>query len=239
MLKDPIFIPDELAEPIRATAPGDPVMLMLDDLGDLHEHVAAEANRTKDQKVRQRLDAISEKILSLLDIDDDVLEETASPATIPFPAQFVEDHPEPLVEPFPTKSEKGEVQYGVRLTEKQRESILHCTELSKGSGTRSGRLPEGFRPSGSRKMNSTNSPARLISPSWSLKPRTSNDSLPSMPIWMFSRTLSIWRNRTKPSGISPREPARSTSSRSRSKAAILPSGGGFRCRTSRSGSFTM
>ena len=132
ILEDPSFIPDELAEPIRATAPGDPVVLMLDDLGDLHGHVAAEINHTKDKKVRQRFYAISEKILSLLDIYDDEPEVTGSPTTILFPVQFVEDDLAPLVEPFPTKSEKGEVQYDVRLTEKQRESILHCTELSQG-----------------------------------------------------------------------------------------------------------
>jgi ribosomal protein S15P/S13E len=130
MLEDPSFIPDELAEPIRATAPGDPVMLMLDDLGDLHGHVAAETNHTKDKKVRQRLYAISEKILSLLDIYDDEPEVTGSPATIPFPVHFVEDDLAPLVEPLPTKSENGEDQYGVKLTEKQRESLLDCTELS-------------------------------------------------------------------------------------------------------------
>ena len=128
MLESPIQIPDELAEPIRATAPGDPVMLTLDDLGDLHGHVAAEANHTKDKRVRQRLYAISEKILNLLDIYDDEPEVTGSPATIRFPVQFVEGD----LAPFPAKSEKGEDQYGGKLTDKQRESIIHCSELSEG-----------------------------------------------------------------------------------------------------------
>ena len=59
---------------------------------------------------------------------------TENPATIDFVDRFVESltGPRHLVEPLPTKSEEGEDQYGVKLTDKQRESLLHCTELSKG-----------------------------------------------------------------------------------------------------------
>src|SRR5208282_4414789 len=51
-----------------------------------------------------------------------------STATIGFLDRFVESlvGPRPLVEPLPTKSEEGEDQYGVKLTDKQRESLLHC-----------------------------------------------------------------------------------------------------------------
>ena len=58
---------------------------------------------------------------------------TESPATIGFLDRFVESlvGPRPLVEPLPTKSREGEDQYGVKLTDKQRESLLHCVELSK------------------------------------------------------------------------------------------------------------
>ena len=123
---------EEIQDVVRATPTTQPVMLTLDDLGDLHGHVAAETSHTKDKKFRQRLDAISEKILSLLDLYDDEPEVTESPAKGSFLERFVEllVGPGPLVEPLPTKSENGEDRYGVKLTEKQRESLLDCTELS-------------------------------------------------------------------------------------------------------------
>jgi len=125
---------EEIRDVMRATPTAQPVMLTLDDLGDLEGHVAAEANHTKGKKLRQRLDAISEKIQVHLDRHDDEPEVTDSPATIGFVDRFVGSlaGPRPLVEPLPTKSEEGEDQYGVKLTDKQRESLLHCTELSKG-----------------------------------------------------------------------------------------------------------
>ena len=125
---------EEIRDVMRATPTAQPVMLTLDNLDDLEGHVAAEANQTKDKKLRQRLDAISEKIQRHLNRHDDEPEVTESPATIGFLDRFVESlaGPRPLVEPLPTKSEEGEDQYGVKLTDKQRESLLHCTELSKG-----------------------------------------------------------------------------------------------------------
>ena len=125
---------EEIRDVMRATPTAQPVMFTLDDLDDLEGYVAAEANHTKDKKLRQRLDAISEKIQMHLDRHDDEPEVTESPATIGFLDRFVEflAGPRPLVEPLATKSEEGEDQYGVKLTDKQRESLLHCTELSKG-----------------------------------------------------------------------------------------------------------
>ena len=125
---------EEIRDVMRATPTAQPVMLTLDNLDDLEGHVTAEAKQTKDKKLRQRLDAISEKIQRHLDRHDDEPEVTESPATIGFVDRFVESlaGPRPLVEPLPTKSEEGEDQYGVKLTDKQRESLLHCTELSKG-----------------------------------------------------------------------------------------------------------
>ena len=127
---------EQIRDVLRATPTTRPVMLTLDDLDALERHVAAEANHTKDQKLRQRLDAISEKIQWHLDRHDGELELTESPATIGFLDRFVDflAGPRPLVEPLPIKSEKGEDRYGVKLTDKQRESLLHCTELSEGLG---------------------------------------------------------------------------------------------------------
>ena len=125
---------EEIRDVMRATPTTQPVMLTLDDLDHFEGHIAAEANHTKDKKLRRRLDAISEKIQMHLNRHDDEPEVTESPATIGFIDRFVESlaGPSPLVEPLPTKSEEGEDQYGVKLTDKQRESLLHCAELSKG-----------------------------------------------------------------------------------------------------------
>ena len=62
---------EEIRDVIRATPTAQPVMLTHDDLDDLEGHVTAEANQTKDKKLRQRLDAISEKIQRHLDRHDD------------------------------------------------------------------------------------------------------------------------------------------------------------------------
>ena len=125
---------EEIRDVMRATPTTQPVMLTLDDLDHFEGHIAAEANHTKDKKLRRRLDAISEKIQMHLNRHDDEPEVTESPATICFLDRFVESlvGPRPLVEPLPTKSREGEDQYGVKLTDKRRESLLHCAELSKG-----------------------------------------------------------------------------------------------------------
>ena len=67
ILGSPIHIHPELADPIRATATGAPVLLTLDDLEDLGGYVAAEANHTKDKKLRMKLDGIFAKIDDLLE----------------------------------------------------------------------------------------------------------------------------------------------------------------------------
>jgi hypothetical protein len=72
----PVLIDERIAEFIRATAMGDPVLLTLDDLEDLSVYVAAAADHTTDEKLRKKLDAIFSKIQNLLDThaDDEPLE---------------------------------------------------------------------------------------------------------------------------------------------------------------------
>ena len=71
ILGDPIHIHEELADLIRFTPTGAPVLLTLDDLEDLGGYVAAEANHTTDKNVRKKLDAISSKIQDLLETHAD------------------------------------------------------------------------------------------------------------------------------------------------------------------------
>ncbi len=71
ILGDPIHIHEELADLIRFTPTGAPVLLTLDHLEDLGGCVEAEANRVTDKKLRKKLDAISSKIQGLLDTHAD------------------------------------------------------------------------------------------------------------------------------------------------------------------------
>ena len=68
---DPIRIHRQLADPIRATPTGAPVLLTLDDLEDLGGYIAAEANHTRDKKLRKKLDAIFSKIQDFLETHAD------------------------------------------------------------------------------------------------------------------------------------------------------------------------
>jgi len=67
ILGSPLHIHQGLAESIRATAMGAPILVTLDELEDLGGYVAAEANHAKDKKLRKKLDAIFSKIDTLLE----------------------------------------------------------------------------------------------------------------------------------------------------------------------------
>jgi hypothetical protein len=71
ILRDPIHIHPGLADPIKTTPSGDPVLLTLDDLEDLGGYIAAEANYTTDKKIRKKLDAIFSKIQDILETHAD------------------------------------------------------------------------------------------------------------------------------------------------------------------------
>ena len=171
-------LPDKIADVIRNTPTVQPIMLTFNDLDDLHGNVSAVADRTKDKKLQEQLDAISEKIQNTLYRCHEEPQETDRPDTISFLDRFVEylGQPGPRIVPLPTKSNRGEDQYGLKLTDKQRESLINCTELSKGLRGRSSRLTQGHRRSGSPETNSTNSPVRSILPSMKHGPRTRSGS---------------------------------------------------------------
>jgi hypothetical protein len=80
ILEDPIHIHDKLADSIRSTPTGSPVMLTLDDLEDLGGYVAAAANNTTDTKLRKKLDTIFFIIQGMLETHTD--EEPPKPLKI-------------------------------------------------------------------------------------------------------------------------------------------------------------
>lgn len=67
VLDDLNYLEPELEAIVRSTSAGEPIMLTLDDLDQLGECVAAEANHTKSRKLRKSLDGIYGKITVLLD----------------------------------------------------------------------------------------------------------------------------------------------------------------------------
>jgi hypothetical protein len=73
ILGDPIRIHQAFVDSIRATPTGNPVLLTVDELEDLGGHVAAEANRTTDRKLRKKLNTIFSKIQDLLETHADEL----------------------------------------------------------------------------------------------------------------------------------------------------------------------
>jgi len=62
---------DEYMEAVRGAAPGQPVMLSLDELDDFGGYISAEANHTTNKKLQKKLDAIFQQIQDLLDTHTD------------------------------------------------------------------------------------------------------------------------------------------------------------------------
>jgi hypothetical protein len=71
ILGGPVHIQEGLAEAIRATVVGTPVLLSLHELEDLSGYVVAAADHTTDKKLRKKLDAILSKIDDLLETHGD------------------------------------------------------------------------------------------------------------------------------------------------------------------------
>jgi hypothetical protein len=62
-----VFLHKHVEAAIRATPPGEEVMLTLSDLEDLVGHVAGEANHAKSERIEDILSDIFDKIEDLLD----------------------------------------------------------------------------------------------------------------------------------------------------------------------------
>jgi hypothetical protein len=67
ILDDLMCLDKEYEQVVRNSPPGKPVMMSLDALDDFGGYIAAEANHCTDKKKRNKLDAVFEKIQSLLD----------------------------------------------------------------------------------------------------------------------------------------------------------------------------
>jgi hypothetical protein len=144
LLKRLILIPTEVEEIINSTPPGKPVMFSLDDLDELAGHVAAEANHTKDKPLQKALDRISQKIEDLLDRHPDVAE---PPGAVIHPIDPLARN-QPTILPMSSRSNKGDDQYPLKLTEQQREALIHATRLRGGLKNKIGQAGKGAQTIG-------------------------------------------------------------------------------------------
>src|ERR1700722_6970909 len=63
-----VFLHRHVEDAIRATPPGEPVMITFGDLEDMAGHVAGEANHAKTERIEEVLSDVYEKIEELLDL---------------------------------------------------------------------------------------------------------------------------------------------------------------------------
>jgi hypothetical protein len=139
LLEKLVLIPTEVKAAIESTSPTKPVMISLQDLDDLGDRLAEEANHTKDKKVKKTFDRISQKIDNPLDRNND---ETESSGAVIHPADPLPTN-EPTTLPISSKSKTGEDQFPIKLTDKQREALLHATRLRRGLKNRLEQSPAG------------------------------------------------------------------------------------------------
>ena len=104
-------------------------MITLDDLDDLAARAAGEANHAQDKTLEKKFDRISRKIGELLD-SYTYESESAAGGTIHRVDPVVGNEPTSL--PKSSKSKKGGEQYPLKLTDKEREAIIHATRLRRG-----------------------------------------------------------------------------------------------------------
>jgi hypothetical protein len=135
---------EAIRDVVSATPTTLPVMLTLDDLGDLEGQVVAAINSTEDKKIRGKLDRLHVKIAALLDRQQEHEEVGGKSIVIETILDLLESEP-PTILPMPAKSKKVEDRYPLKLTEKQREALIHATRLRRGLKNKIGQVPEGSR----------------------------------------------------------------------------------------------
>ena len=118
---------------LRKTPTAKPLMMTLDEFEDFGGFIAAESNRTDDMKLQKKLDAIFQRIQRILEAHTD--EDNDKPLSIEQARGKIVKAmnsllagKNPGVISFRLKPSKkpGET-YPLKLTQQQRESIIHCT----------------------------------------------------------------------------------------------------------------
>lgn len=134
VLEDLMCLDEEYNQIIRSTPAGKPVMMSLDGLEDFGGYIAAEANHCDDNSKQTKLDAVFQKIQDLLDsyTDNDTgpigIEQARSKIAQAMGELLTGNDPGTISFRLkPTK--KSTETYPLRLTEQQRDSLIHCTRI--------------------------------------------------------------------------------------------------------------
>ena len=149
LLESLVLIPREVEEAIRSTPSGEPLMFTLDELDDLAGHVAAAANHAEDQTLRGKLDRIYKKIDRAPRTGTDEPSEGGETGSVVETILDLLAGEPPLILPMPSRSKKGEDQYPVKLTDRQREALICChSPAAWDEGEDRGQAPEGTQTVG-------------------------------------------------------------------------------------------
>ena len=141
VLEDLMCLDETIEQIIRETPSGKPVMMTLGDLDDFGGYVAAEANHCEDKKREKKLDTIFGKIQDLLDtytdeeppqtvkIEDAITAEQAKRKLTKGISDVLAGK-EPATISFRLKSKTPKsAKFPIKMTQHQRESLLHYTRL--------------------------------------------------------------------------------------------------------------
>ena len=125
-LLDLACLDEECEAAIQDTSTGKAVMMSLEDLENLADYLAAEANHTKDAKLQKKLDGICNKIERVLDTYDD---EPEAERNLPDMLMRVSRDDGEGPDIFPIRPMKKSPKLSLKLTELQREAVIHATRL--------------------------------------------------------------------------------------------------------------
>lgn len=134
ILEDLMCLDRQYEQIIQETPAGKPVLMTLDDLENLAGYVAAEANHTEDKRLSRKLDKVFDKCQKLLgtytDEPDDAITAEQAKLKLVGGISDVLAGKEPATISFRLKSKTPKMaKFPIKITQHQRESLIHCTRL--------------------------------------------------------------------------------------------------------------
>ena len=134
VLDDLMCLDDNYEQILRETPTGKPLMMTLDDLENLAGYIAAEANHTEDKKLARKLDKVFDKCQKLLDTytdePGDAITAAQAKQKLTKGITDVLSGKEPATISFRLKSKMPKsAKFPIKITQHQRESLIHCTRL--------------------------------------------------------------------------------------------------------------
>ena len=137
---------EDFVKAIRETPPREPVTVPLDDTDDLLECLAADAADAEDPRTAKNLDRLLDKIADFIDKTEDAAA-LGKPTGIQIPGWLaglmIEGIETGKSVTLPIKPARKRDKLGLKLTQQQREAILHTTRLPNRIRQRLQDAPEG------------------------------------------------------------------------------------------------